>query len=345
MTLQSSGTISFGNIANEFGLPPGRNFGAYRVNQSIGSLGNLPLSTGVPQSGPISFSNFYNKSLNMVVDYFTSGDGNIIGGDARRRYNAGRVVVVGGFRSRPSSTSNTKVIIHLNDRTAGSSKGNRNSVALKTGNWDSGTNLQMVIGPAGAIYGAGGDGGGGNGGNGGQGTSALGIQYPVALTNQGTIVAGRGGGGGGGIGRGFKHANTQRGCQGRQDCIFSAGGGGAGGRGFPGGNGGPGGGDPGSCRGTFSGAGSGGSGNTGGSGGGGAGGRAGEGRCISTAVGGNGGGAESSGGTGSGVPSGGGGTGGSGGNQGYAIIIDSSGSLISYAGNGADGAVVNGSVL
>ena len=342
MSLQASGSISFGNIVNEFGLPSGKNLGAYRIGQSVGTLSNLPLDTGIPQSGSISFSNFYSKQLNIVVDCYSGGNETRVNAEAR--YNDNSITIIGGFTGKPPSTSGKRVIINAN-KLIGSEKGNRNYAALKTGNWSAGTNLQMVIGPSGAIYGAGGDGGGGNGGGGGQGTSALGIQYPVALTNQGTIVAGRGGGGGGGIGRGYKHADTQRGCQGRQDCVFSAGGGGAGGRGFPGGNGGGSGGEPGTCRGTFSGAGSGGSGDINGNGGGGAGGLAGEGRCIQTAVGGNGGGAESSGGTGSGVPSGGGGTGGSGGNQGYAIIIDSSGSLISYAGNGADGAVVNGSVL
>ena len=47
MTLQASGAISFGNIANEFGLPPGRNLGAYRVSKTVSDLSNLPLNVGI----------------------------------------------------------------------------------------------------------------------------------------------------------------------------------------------------------------------------------------------------------------------------------------------------------
>ena len=46
MTIKSSGSsLSFGEIVNEFGLPPAKNFGAYRVVQNVGSLENLPLDT------------------------------------------------------------------------------------------------------------------------------------------------------------------------------------------------------------------------------------------------------------------------------------------------------------
>ena len=71
MTLQSSGQISFSNIINEFGGPPnisgsggGISFGRYRVSETYGAMSNLPIDTGVPQSGQIAFSNFYNKQLN-----------------------------------------------------------------------------------------------------------------------------------------------------------------------------------------------------------------------------------------------------------------------------------------
>ena len=70
MALQGSGTISFSQIANEFGLPPGRNIGAYRVSETYGAMTNMPLDDGVPQSGRINFSNFYSKKLNLVVDCY-----------------------------------------------------------------------------------------------------------------------------------------------------------------------------------------------------------------------------------------------------------------------------------
>jgi hypothetical protein len=72
MTLQSSGSISLSQISNEFGLPSSRNFGAYRVRETYSALSNIPLDTGVPQSGPIKFSDFYNKKLNIIVDCYSA---------------------------------------------------------------------------------------------------------------------------------------------------------------------------------------------------------------------------------------------------------------------------------
>ena len=75
MTLQNSGRITFGQIRNEFGMPPGKNLGAYRVSYSNtgegGSLSGLPLDDGVPQSGTIRFSDFYGKRMNTVVDCYS----------------------------------------------------------------------------------------------------------------------------------------------------------------------------------------------------------------------------------------------------------------------------------
>ena len=51
MTIKSSGSsLSFTEITNEFGMPSGKNLGAFRVSQSVGSLSNLPLDTSVPQT-------------------------------------------------------------------------------------------------------------------------------------------------------------------------------------------------------------------------------------------------------------------------------------------------------
>ena len=73
MALQSSGQITFGNISNEFGLPPGKNLGAYRVTENYGSLSSLPLDNTIPQSGEIRFSDFYGRRLNVVVDCHSGG--------------------------------------------------------------------------------------------------------------------------------------------------------------------------------------------------------------------------------------------------------------------------------
>ena len=197
------------------------------------SLSNLTLDSGVPASGEIKFSDFYGKQLNMIVDYFN--DTGSAGGEADNilnrqdngantmaatwRYNnqSARVKVVGDFRSRPTGTvsgyvlSSTawqggkKVFINVNKDIGGakaSSNSDRNKVALRTGNWPSGTTLQIDIGSSGRIQGAGGNGrqGATNSGTPGQaftGTSGLGIEYPAQINNSGTIRCGYGGGGGG----------------------------------------------------------------------------------------------------------------------------------------------------
>ena len=111
MALQSTGTISFSNIANEFGTPNGNNLGAYRVSENRGSLTNLPLDTSIPQSGEIRFSDFYGRRLNVVVDCYSGGTETRA--NARSKYNASQVNVIGGFRSQPSPPSGIKVIICL----------------------------------------------------------------------------------------------------------------------------------------------------------------------------------------------------------------------------------------
>jgi hypothetical protein len=341
MALQPSGPISFSQISNEFGLPPGRNLGAYRISQTIGEL-TRPLDDGIPTSGTIQFSNFYSKRLNIVV--YCSGNRVI----ARDLYNANQsTFVIGGFASRPGSSSGKKVWIHTNEA-IGSNKNNRNNVALRTGSWNSDTQLFTVIGSGGSLYGAGGDGGAGGGipgnaGQGGQGSSALGIEYPTTITNQGTIFGGRGGGGGGAGGWGFTFADTQDGCEGRQDqTLRIGGGGGAGGRGLPGGDGGPANTQTALRSGAvanFAGSGSSGNVNSNGSGGGGGSTSGGNG-CNGHASSGGGGNIESNGNVGN-INYGGNG---SGGQRGYAIIIGSGGSIISYSGNAADGDTVNDTV-
>ena len=198
MTLQSSGQISFGQISNEFGLPPNKNFGAYRVSQTVGAMANRPLDDGVPQSGQIRFGNFYGKQLNQVVNFHSGGsESRKI---ARNRYNANSVTVIGGFRSRPANSGGTKVFIHVN-KTICSEKGDRNKCALRTGAWDASTNLKLWTGSSGYLYGSGGDGGdGGSRNNSGKcgkdGTSAFGATYPVEIFNYGRMWGGGGGAGG-----------------------------------------------------------------------------------------------------------------------------------------------------
>lgn len=225
MAIKASGSISFSDIANEFGNPPNRNLGAYRVSQTVGELSNLPLDTGIPQSGIVSFSTFYSKKLNVVVN---CGDGSRI--NARTLYDdatVGIISAIGGYRNRPASSSGSKVWIHVSGTITPNFAAGQLYCALLTGNWDSNTDLILDIGPSGFVRGIGGNGGDGGtvgtgspGSPGSTGTSAIGITYtPISIRNRGTVFPGTGGGGGGG--GGFRGANV--------DNRLNVGGGGGGG--------------------------------------------------------------------------------------------------------------------
>lgn len=261
MALQGSGSISFGQISAEFGLPPGKNLGAYRVSETYGSMTNIALDDGIPQSGQIRFSHFYSKQLNVVVNYFNGSEERRV--LARNRYNNGpgngKVNVVGGYRGKPGNSSGTRVIIHVNKKLGSEYDGSRGmKCALRTGNWESGTNLLVNVGGNGACIGAAGK--GGKGGNrssghkdGKRGSSGLGIEYPINLVNFGFLAGGGGGGGGGkgeardkdSRGRNRKRCGPwcdARGRRRKRDRRRKGGGGGGGGQGFPAGAGGEGGG-------------------------------------------------------------------------------------------------------
>lgn len=245
-TPSSGNPIRFVDIANEFGLPPGRNLGAYRIRQNVGTLNDLPLDTDIPQSvaigsSSIRFSDFYNKRLNIVVDCTDFAD-NTTRQNGRTIYNTGsRNIVIGGYRGYPEDPSqNYRIYINLNTR-IGSEKGTRTNCAFRTGNWRTGTgdaltSLTLELGPNAKLYGAGGDGGNSNTnhdnvaprdpnplGVGQNGTSALGIDYPTAVINRGRIQSGGGGGGAGGSE--FYRSGKRN--------FRSTGGGGGGGSGFP----------------------------------------------------------------------------------------------------------------
>lgn len=248
MALQSTGPLAFSEIVSEFGIPKNKNLGGYRINESYGRFKNISLDAGIPKSGIIKFSDFYNKRLNIIVNFWSGGTE--YRQNARSRYNSNVVNVVGGLKSRPINSSGTKVFIHI-DKTIGSEvNGNRSVTAFRTGSWDSGTILSVDIGPNSRILGAGGGGGKGanntgeNGHNGGNGNSALGLEYNGVTVNvsSGAIIScGFGGGGGGGA-----SINTFGGGGGKKGggggaSVTASGGGGGGGAGFPSGPGGAGG--------------------------------------------------------------------------------------------------------
>ena len=252
MAIKDSGSsLAFSEIETEFGQNNDRDLGEYRVSQTVGGLINQPLDAGIPQSvavgsSEISFSDFYSKRLNVIVDYHDTAANNPA--DAKSKYTQAATVtgrsngnwtVIGQFKNPPSNTGGTKTRIHVN-KNIGSAKGNATHCAVRTSsNWDSGTVLSVEIGASGKVIGAGGDGGAGgngstpNGGNGTDGTSALGIQYEgTSIFNNGDIIAGGGGGGGGG----YRKVEREEWFSGP---VYAAnGGGGGGGQGLPNGTGG-----------------------------------------------------------------------------------------------------------
>ena len=245
MAVKASGNpLAFSEIETEFGQNTDRDLGEYRVSQTVGALSNQPLDTGIPQgSNPISFSDFYSKRLNVVIDYH-SGSAENRPDDARTKYQAastsGNRTVIGfpATKDRISgNSSGSKVRIHVN-KTIGSAVGNINNCAVRTGSFETGTVVTVEVGSSGAIYGAGGDGGeagdgeGANGSNGGSGSSGLGVQFTgTTVINNGVISAGYGGGGGGG----YRKVEREEMFSGP---VYAAnGGGGGGGQGLPSGEG------------------------------------------------------------------------------------------------------------
>ena len=210
----------------------------------------LPVSEGVPTSGPIKFSDFYEARRTFVVDYFSKDENRPQ--DAYDRFiGVGNTVAIGGFSTLDANagTSGQRVIILVN-KDITSSKGNVNNCALRTGTgWDPDTVLEINVGPDGEVLGAGGDGGRGgesdrgNGFVGGDGSSAIGIQHEgtggtkVTIQSGGRVAAGGGGGGGGGgafVEREERWGGPRR---------YAGGSGGGGGVGSPAGLGGGGGGN------------------------------------------------------------------------------------------------------
>ena len=235
MTIKSSGSsLSFSEIEAEFGSNGSRSLGSYRLSQSVGSLSNLPLDSGVPTSGTIKFSDFYSKQLNVVVDCHSGGEETrIIAKNSK--WNNNNLTVIGGFRSKKEGGS--KIIINVNKKIC-SNKDAANRCALRTGSWDGTATVQIDVGSSGKILGSGGDGGSGaqginnSGSPGSSGTSGLGIDtnnVTVNIASGGIIRAGFGGGGGGGGGRQSDKNADRR----------ASGGGGGGGAGCPPGAGGP----------------------------------------------------------------------------------------------------------
>ena len=241
MTIKSSGSpnppLSFSEIETEFGAQSPRSLGAYRHTQTVNGLTFNGIDSGIPSGAndTIKFSDFYGKSLNIVVDCYSGSTEFRV--SAKKKWNNNSIVII-----NPSTVSKkesgTKITIRVNKK-IGSNKNSVNHCALRTGSWNNPAQVIVDLGSNAKVLGSGGNGGKGangianNGGDGGDGSSGLGIEHQGTVVNyrSGSIIrAGFAGGGGGGGGR-ETSKNDRR----------AGGGGGGGGAGFPSGTGGAGG--------------------------------------------------------------------------------------------------------
>ena len=237
MTIKASGTqLGFQEIEAEFGAQSPRSLGSYRHTQTVNGLTFNGIDSGVPSSGEIAFSDFYGKSLNIVVDCYSGSDEFRINAKNNKWNNNNIVIINPGTVGKKEE--GTKITIRVNKK-FGSDKSNQQHCALRTGTWNNPAQIIVDLGSSAEIYGAGGDGGRGangtstNGFDGSDGSSGLGIEHQGTVINyrSGSVIsAGFGGGGGGGGGR-ETSKNDRR----------AGGGGGGGGAGFPFGTGGAGG--------------------------------------------------------------------------------------------------------
>ena len=265
MAIKASGgnpptnSLSFTEIENEFGQNASRSLGDYRMNNlNIGALTEVSLSrdgcgisanSDIPvDNQEIKFSDFYSAKQNIILDFHTKNQNRV---NAKNdKYNAssasGNYIVVGSPGNiKPSSTSGKKVIIHVTKIIGSEKPANTaamSKVALRTGNWNSGTELLVEV-AGGTVIGAGGNGGVGQSNNvglpGGNGSSGLGVAYEgtkIQTSNGGLIACGFGGGGAGGGARTKAEGGFLGG--GRGPTVNIAGSGGGGGQGAPGGAGG-----------------------------------------------------------------------------------------------------------
>ena len=283
MALQASGgnpptnSIKFSQIENEFGQNGERSLGDYRMNNlNIGALTEVSLdrdgcgisaNSDIPvDNQTIKFSDFFSSRQNVIVNCHSNNENRVHAkNDKYNKNNASGNYTVVGPGSKPSNTNGKKIIIHVNKQ-IGSSSAEINRCALRTGQWNNGTDLRVEVASEGIISGAGGDGGKGGGNESGKsaneegtqgvseesgkaisggkssgydgehGSSGLGIEYTHAATLVTTEGNGKiQGGGGGGAGGGSGYGRTERSPK---PLLRADGGGGGGGAGIPAGVGG-----------------------------------------------------------------------------------------------------------
>jgi len=220
MTIKSSGSLSFTEITNEFGSASSISLSKY-----------YGLDGGIPNSGPIKFSDFYGKIINATRTIGTTQNFN-----ARSDFT--NATIVGGYKSAATVNSNNQAVKYYITSNGIVGSNSTGSTAFDTGSFPSGSTIYLVNNNY--IVGAGGNGGNANNGQGGVGGPALTLQVTTFITNNGTIGGGGGGGKAGGSVRNDRCQQT--GCC-QQQCwtVIANGGGGGGGAGSIAGSGGSGG--------------------------------------------------------------------------------------------------------
>ena len=190
MTIKASASpnppLKFSEIEAEFGAQSPRSLGTYRYSQTVDGLTFNGIDDGVPTTGQIKFSDFFGKSLNIVVDCFSGGGDEFRINAKNNRWNNNDIVII-----NPSTVSKkesgTKITIRVNKK-FGSNKSGTDRCALRTGSWNNPAALIVDLGSSARVLGAGGNGGRGadgisnNGQRGGDGSSGLGIEH------QGTVI-------------------------------------------------------------------------------------------------------------------------------------------------------------
>ena len=159
MTIKSSGSpLAFTEIEAEFGAQSPRSLGSYRHSQTVNGLTFDGIDTGIPSgtsnTDTIRFSDFYGKSLNIVVDCYSGGDEFRISAK-NNKWNNNQIVII-----NPSAVGKkeegTKITIRVNKK-FGSDKSSVNNCALKTGTWSNPASVTIDLGSSAKILGAGGN--------------------------------------------------------------------------------------------------------------------------------------------------------------------------------------------
>lgn len=208
MALQSSGAISLGDIAGEFGGSAPHSLSEYY------NKGNAPAS-GEIQLAEDFYGTSNRAAVNLTIASNTQNYNVYTQASADAAYVAGTTDV--------TLTINSSVLV-------GSSSTGSYALTVPS-NFTSGDTVSIVNN--GVVIGRGGNGGSGNGGGGGGGGNAVYIAFATSITNNSTLAGGGGGGGGGGSTRGA-YVNKQ--------YQYHGGSGGGGGAGYTAGSGGSGGG-------------------------------------------------------------------------------------------------------